>query len=97
MNTSDDRCHVMLAVRFKLDVSQQDDLVVPTHLFEGSLQVLSWIVEISRKPFFIGARTRAGVPTSPSRSGSSPDQRIQRAHCILRLLARGSLKGFCTA
>src|SRR5438105_15616849 len=43
VNTSDNRRHVMLTVGFKLDVSQQHDLVVPTHLFKGSLQP-------SRKP-----------------------------------------------
>jgi hypothetical protein len=46
VNASDDRRHVVLAVGFKSDISQQHDFVVPTHLFEGSVQVLSWVLKI---------------------------------------------------
>ena len=60
MHTSDDRRHVVLAVGFKSDISQQHDLVVPTHLFEGSLQVLLWVLEISRKPLFVGTHNASG-------------------------------------
>ena len=97
MNSSNDRRHVVLAVGFKSDISQQHDLVVSTHLFEGSLQVLSWVLEISRKPLFIGAHNarRSAHQSFAVRVIARPTN--QRAHCILRLLAWGSLKGFCTA
>ena len=60
VNASDDRRHVVLAVGFKSDISQQHDFVVPTHLFEGSVQVLSWVLKISGKPFLIGAHNAGG-------------------------------------
>jgi hypothetical protein len=60
VNPSDDRRHVMLTVRCKLDVSQEHDLVVPTHLLKGSLQVLSWVLKISGEPFFIGTYNARG-------------------------------------
>jgi hypothetical protein len=89
VNTSDDRCHVVLAVGFKSDISQQHDLVVPTHLFEGSLQVLSWVREISGKPFLIGAHNARGSAhqSFPIRVIAAPTN--QSAHSIFRRLARG--------
>jgi hypothetical protein len=60
VNASDDRRHVVLAVGFKSDISQQHDFVVPTHLFEGSVQVLSWVLKISGKPLLIGAHNAGG-------------------------------------
>src|SRR6476620_4990507 len=94
---SDDRRHVMFAVRFKSDISQQHDLVVATHLFESSLQVLSWIVELSRKPFFIGAHNARRSSHQSFAVRVIARHTNERAHCILRLLARGSLKGLCAA
>jgi hypothetical protein len=60
VDPADDRRHMMLAMRFELDVAQQHDLIVAPDLFEGSFQIFKWIFEITRKPFFISAHDMGG-------------------------------------
>jgi hypothetical protein len=68
------------------------DHIEPAHLFERSLQVLSWVLEISRKPLFIGAHDAPGGTHQPLAVRVIARPTNHRAHCILRLFARRSLK-----
>ena len=53
MRAADDRRHVMLAVRFELDVSQHDHLVIAGHFLKGAAQILAGIDGIAREPFTV--------------------------------------------
>ena len=75
MHLADDRRDVVLAMRLEADVLQQDDLVIAVGLLEGALQQRHRVLVVAAEIFAVGAHTRSGVPSSPSRSGSSPAQR----------------------
>src|ERR1700694_3109813 len=93
MSTADDRRHVMLAVGFEPDIAQQHNFVVAADLLEGSLQILPGILEITRKPLFIGA-DHAGRRSDQSfaiRIGSRPTN--ERAYGIFGGRARRSVDG----
>src|SRR5262245_32827297 len=46
---------MVLAVRFKTDVAQQDHFVIAGDLFEGAFKIFAWVFEIAGEPLFIGA------------------------------------------
>ena len=69
MNTSDSvPCDARS--EFKSDVSQQDDLVVPSHLFEGSLQVL----EMPDLPSQTPPRAQSGIGAHKQPIEGDPDR-----------------------
>ena len=76
MHAADDRRQVMLAMRLEADVAQHHDFVVTAGLLEGALEVFARIVVVAGKPFLIGAHDACRRGRRPSRSGSSPAQRI---------------------
>ena len=55
MHASDDRSHVMLAMRLETDVAQHHDFVVTAGFLECAFEVGVRIVLIAREPFLIGA------------------------------------------
>jgi hypothetical protein len=61
--------------RFKSDISQQDDLIVPPTYSKVRFRYSRGSSEYPANHSSYARTTRAGVPTNPSRSGSSPDQR----------------------
>ena len=87
---------MVLAVGFKSDISQQH-FIVPTHLFEGSLQVLSWILEIPSKPLFVGAHDAGGSSEQSFTIRVIARPTNESAYGIFCRLARGSLKWFYAA
>jgi hypothetical protein len=46
--------HVVLAMRFELDVAQHDHLVVAGHFLEGAAQVVGGIGGVAGEPVAIG-------------------------------------------
>src|SRR4051812_3809754 len=78
-------------MRLEADVTQQHDLVVAGDLFEGTLQILARVVEISGKPFFVGANEAARCAAKPFALGvvaGPADQSLDRG---FRLPARRPL------
>src|SRR5262245_23987904 len=72
---------MMLAMRFKPDVAQQDHFVIVRHFLESPLQILAWILEVSGKPFFVGAddASRGAAKAFPARIITGPlNQRANR-------------------
>jgi hypothetical protein len=60
MGLADNRRHMMFAVRFELDVPQDNHFVIAVDLFESAAQKLDWIVFVSAAPVFPGSRDSAG-------------------------------------
>ena len=54
VGAADDRRHVVLAVRFELDVAQHDHLVVAAGLLERAAQVVARVDRVAGKPVGVG-------------------------------------------
>src|SRR5262245_56907138 len=89
VNAADDRRYVVFAMRFEPDVAQQDDLVVAGDLFEGPLQVLARIFEITCKPFLVCAHDARRCADKSFALGIIAGPTNERAYRLFRLGARG--------
>src|SRR5262249_45894360 len=93
VNAADDRRYVVFAMRFEPDVAQQDDLVVAGDFFEGPLQVLARIFEITCKPFLVCARDARRCANKSFAVGIIAGPTNERAYRLFRLGARGPNDG----
>src|SRR5688572_5769083 len=84
MGAADDRRHVMLAVRFELDVAEHDHLVVAGGLLEGATQILTWIDTVAAVPVAIGSYDTARRVAQTLAGGILAGPAQQDAHRIFR-------------
>ena len=80
MNAADDRCDVMLAVRFEPDVAQQDHFIVASDFLEGAVKIFAGIFEVAGKPFFVGANNAGRRATQAFPVRVIPGPLDERSH-----------------
>ena len=87
MGLADNRCHMVLAMRFELNIPQYDHLVVAVDLFEGSAQKFDGIFLVAAAPVFECPcyAPRSGLQALAIRVLSDPSE--QRANCFFGILA----------
>ncbi len=92
MRLADDRHHVVLAMRFHIDVAQHDHVVIALHVVECPGQVFTRILLVTLEPLLIRVDDASGGvdETFALRIVSGPGD--QGAHSILRLVAGGALE-----
>src|SRR5215470_14046613 len=88
MHTSDDRTHVMLAVRLEADVAQHHDLVIATGFLESTLEIVAWMVLVAGKPLLIGAHHPRRRRAQPFAVGVVAGPANERAYGRLSFFAR---------
>src|SRR5258708_39772116 len=88
MRASDDRRHVVLAMRLEADVAQHDHVVITFDFLEGAGQIFFGILRVTREPVLISAddTARRIEQAFPQRIVACPTE--QRANGVFGLGAR---------
>src|SRR6185312_1921677 len=88
VHAPDDRCHVMLAMRFERDVPQHDHLVVAVDLLERAAHILPGVDPVSREPVAVGVDDALRRVAQPLALRVIPCPGEQRAYRLFRGAAR---------
>ena len=91
---AEERGHVVLAVRFHVDVAQHDDVVIALHVLEGAGEVFAGVFAIALEPFLIGVDDAAGGVDQAFALGIVAGPGDQGADGVFGFVAGGAVEGF---